>query len=74
AGWGGGGLGMAGGLGRRRSGPRLYKVLATLRIDVPLSEDVDALRWQGALRGELPSLCASLGEASLPDRVQRWRD
>lgn len=65
---------LAGQLREHRDDARLYKVLATLRIDVPLSEDVDVLRWQGALRGELPSLCASLGEASLPDRVQRWRD
>lgn len=52
----------------------LYKRLATLRTDVPLTEDLDALEWRGADRLRLESLCQEIGETALISRVPRWRD
>ena len=52
----------------------LYRRLATLRADVPLSEDIEDLRWRGARRPELSALCRDIGEERLIGRVQRWRD
>jgi 5'-3' exonuclease len=48
----------------------LYRRLATLRTDVPLSESLDALRWRGATDTMLASLAACLADANLPDRVR----
>lgn len=39
----------------------LYKQLATLRLDVPLAESLDDIRWQGADVHALEALCAELG-------------
>ncbi len=39
---------LAAELATRRAEARLYRTLATLREDVPLTEDVDALEWRGA--------------------------
>jgi len=57
----------------RRAEAALYRRLATLRTDVPLLEDLAALRWTGARRDELPALCERLGEARLQERVPLWR-
>jgi 5'-3' exonuclease len=51
----------------------LYRRLATLRTDVPLTETVDDLAWRGADRDALPALCAELGERAVLDRIPRWR-
>jgi len=40
---------------------KLYKVLATLREDVPLEEDLDAMEWRGADMDALASLGEELG-------------
>lgn len=45
----------------RREDALLYRTLATLRTDVPLPEDLDALRWRGAREPELAELRAELG-------------
>lgn len=50
---------------------KLYKVLATLRTDVPLAEDNDALRWRGPDEARLHALAAELGDARLVERVMR---
>lgn len=60
-------------LAARRQEAQLYRQLATLREDVPLSEDVDALEWRGADRAKLTAICARLGDASLVERVMRFR-
>jgi len=52
----------------------LYRRLATLRSDVPLAEDTEALRWQGARRDELEGLVREIGGESLLDRIPRWRN
>jgi 5'-3' exonuclease len=41
---------------------RLFRELATLRTDVPLAEDVDALEWRGPRPGEMRILQTELGE------------
>lgn len=38
----------------------LYKKLATLRLDVPIAEDLDAVCWQGANEDALGSICEEL--------------
>ena len=51
----------------------LYRTLATLRTDVPLSESIDDLEWRGVPREELEDLCRRLSAVDLLDQVTRWR-
>lgn len=64
---------LATNLRERRADAALYVTLATLRTDVPLAEDLDALTWRGADRDALVALCAEVGETGVPERVTRWR-
>jgi 5'-3' exonuclease len=57
-----------------REDAALYKRLATLRSDVPLTETLDDLKWQGADREALATLCHELGDDGFMERVPRWRD
>lgn len=50
----------------------LFKKLATLRADVPLTETFSDLEWRGA-KPELKTLCESLGMPDLVKRVTRWQ-
>jgi 5'-3' exonuclease len=50
----------------------LFRRLATLRMDVPLKETIQDLKWQGA-RQELVEFCARLGDEKFPPRISRWR-
>ena len=50
----------------------LYRQLATLRLDVPIAEDLAQLEWQGARREEYLTLCDELGFGRLRDGVGRW--
>ena len=59
-------------LNTRRDEAELYRTLATLRRDVPLTESVADLEWRGAHRAELEALCRELGDAGIMDRVPRW--
>ncbi len=52
---------------------QLYRLLATLRLDVPLPEELDDLRWQGARQEELRELCEELGDEEFIDSVPKWR-
>ena len=45
----------------RREDAHLYRTLATLRIDVPLAESLDDLRWRGERPAEMAALRAELG-------------
>jgi 5'-3' exonuclease len=56
-----------------RANALLYRRLATLRLDVPLEEDLDALEWRGARRELLEPLARELGEEEALERV-RWRN
>ena len=51
----------------------LYRRLATLRTDVPLAEQIDDLRWRGALRPELTQLCREIDDERVIERVHGWR-
>jgi 5'-3' exonuclease len=65
---------LAESLQEHREKALLYRRLATLRTDVPLAEEVEDLRWRGALRPELTSLCREIGDERFVERVHRWRD
>ena len=56
-----------------REEARLYRELATLRLDVPLAESLDDLAWSGVPRGPFEALVARLRAPHLLDRVPRWR-
>ncbi len=64
---------LATSLREHRTEATLYRTLATLRTDVPISEPLDALEWRGALRDPLRSICNEIGEKDLPDRISTWR-
>ncbi|HSF19081.1 MAG TPA: 5'-3' exonuclease H3TH domain-containing protein [Vicinamibacteria bacterium] len=52
---------------------RLYRQLATLRTDVPLTETLEDMQWVGAHRERLERLCEEIGEQEALERVSRWR-
>lgn len=62
---------LAQNLAARREQSLLYRQLATLRRDVPLSEQLDDLRWRGAPDADLQALCGELGETSVLERLRR---
>ncbi len=65
---------LAESLRAHREEARLYRRLATLRTDVPVAEQIDDLRWRGALRPELTALCREIGDERFIERVQTWRE
>jgi 5'-3' exonuclease len=52
----------------------LYKTLATLSTDVPITETLGDLKWLGAFEDEYRTLCAELGFGRLSDAPTRWRN
>src|SRR5262249_35777708 len=50
----------------------LFRRLATLRLDVPLPQTAEGLRWNGAPRERWSTLCDELGFDSLRERPHRW--
>jgi 5'-3' exonuclease len=54
---------LAASLREHRAEAKLYKTLATLRVDCPIATDLEALRWKGVNR---PALDAMLVELGLP--------
>ena len=50
----------------------LYRHLATLRLDVPISEDLPDLEWQGAPQRLYQDLCDELGFGRLREGVGKW--
>ncbi len=55
-------------LSQHREEAELYKLLATLRTDVPLMESLDALEWIGAPRLAFESLARRLGGLTMRPR------
>jgi 5'-3' exonuclease len=53
-----------------REAARLYRTLATLRLDVPLGVTVDTLEWKGSDPAKLEETCAELGDERLLERVR----
>ena len=50
----------------------LFRKLATIRTDVPLTETLNDLKWRGA-REDFTEFCKSLGDEKIPVRVTKWR-
>lgn len=61
-------------LASRRGEVELYRTLATLCSDVPLTEDLEDLEWRGADRARLEEICRILGFERFVDRVPRFRE
>lgn len=66
--------GVATSLAENRDEALLYRRLATLRLDVPLSESLDELGWHGVNRKWYTGLCARFGFSGLADLPHRWSD
>jgi 5'-3' exonuclease len=65
---------LAESLRAHRQEAALYRELATLRTDVPLTEEIDDLRWRGARREELTALCRESGDEAFLERDTSWRE
>jgi 5'-3' exonuclease len=55
-----------------RENALLYRKLATLRLDVPLAEDLEAIEWRGTHREALEAICRELGEEETFSKVPRF--
>ncbi len=56
---------LAAALTERHQDAELFKILTTLRTDVPISENLEDLRWRGVDRPRFEALCQDLGFESL---------
>lgn len=65
---------LAAELRQEREAALLYRRLAMLRMDVPLAESLDDLRWEGADRDLLTRLCRELDEEDVLSRAIRFRE
>ena len=63
---------MAGTLREHADAVELYRLLATLRLDVPLPESLADLEWLGARRAEYEAFCVEYGLEGLLDAPHRW--
>lgn len=61
-------------LAAHREDAILYRELATLRRDVPISETLADLEWHGARRAPYEALCGRLGLDGLASRPHRWQE
>ena len=50
----------------------LFRELSTLRKDVPLKENLNDLKYQGAYP-RLKKLCHELGDERIPERITKWQ-
>lgn len=64
---------LAESLAPRRKEAALYRKLATLREDVPLTETLEDMEWRGARRNELEKICEEIGERDVLTRMTKWR-
>lgn len=60
---------LAAALAEGRKDAALYRRLATVREDVPLSEGLDDLRFRGVRRDALDTLCREIGDTDLLQRL-----
>jgi 5'-3' exonuclease len=65
---------LAATLREHRDAAYLYRQLATLRVDVPLTEQLEDLRWRGARRDQLTTLSRDIEDEGFTERVHLWRD
>lgn len=68
-----GAAGISASLEEHREEALFYRELATLRLDVPLTESLDGLEWQGVRREEFQALCAELGISNIGIQEHEWR-
>jgi 5'-3' exonuclease len=60
-------------LARQRTSAMLYKQLATLRRDVPLTHSLAQLEFKGTPRATFVEWARRIGSESIVERVRRWR-
>jgi 5'-3' exonuclease len=65
---------LADNLAERRDEALLYKRLATLAEDAPISETLGELRWSGVPRAAFAKFCDAMGADRLGNRPRRWAD
>jgi 5'-3' exonuclease len=63
---------LAGTLAAHAEDARLFRRLATLRVDAPLTESLDDLRWRGVPRDPWDELCRELGLERVRERPHQW--
>ena len=68
-----GGRALAQNLVANREDALLYKRLATLRTDAPISVSLEDMRWEGVPQREYLDLCEELGLERLKDLPHRWK-
>lgn len=64
---------LAQNLTAHREDAALYKELATLRLDVPIREEIEDVRWEGARREEYQAICVEYGFDRLLTAPDRWQ-
>ncbi|KIG17957.1 DNA polymerase I [Enhygromyxa salina] len=68
-----GAKGLAKSLREQREDANLFRVLTTLRTDVPLEQsELDDLRWRGANKDALTQICEQIGDVAALARVPAW--
>lgn len=63
---------LAANLAERRAEALLYKRLATLAEDAPISRRLAELEWKGVPRGAFEDFCAEMNADRLRTRPRRW--
>jgi 5'-3' exonuclease len=63
---------LAGNLAAHRDEALLYKRLATLAEDAPISRRLAELEWKGVPRGAFEDFCAEMDSERLLSRPRRW--
>ncbi|MEM7138098.1 MAG: 5'-3' exonuclease H3TH domain-containing protein [Myxococcota bacterium] len=58
-------------LNAMREEAALYRRLATLRVDAPVPQSIDEMRWQGPNMQALEGLCTELGESRALERLSQ---
>ena len=59
-------------LTERRDDAMLYRALATLRLDVPLPEELDQLEWCGARRDAYEAICSEMAAPGMLELPHQW--
>ncbi len=59
-------------LGANYQDALLFRELSTLRLDVPLKENLKDLEWKGAT-SKLKNVCVELREERILERVKKWQ-
>ncbi len=63
---------LAANLAERREDAMLYKRLATLAEDAPISRSLAELEWKGVPRGAFEDFCVEMNAERLRTRPRRW--